>query len=243
MSQSTAHACVNCGSSVPETMRFCPNCGVPTSTEAAHHTPLRMAPPLPMYPQQQQPVYQPVPGQQSYQPPVQNAQPPPAYARPQKNSSRGILNVGLILLILLVLLGAGGFFVFRSVSSRGGNAANTGAQSDVTPTQASLTTTPINTTVTYASVNITILNAQQATSFADDHDTPPQGVVRLNLHAVQSDVNNVYSVSAPLMLTVRPLLCYYLGERRLPWGVIRISAGLLVRESRRPGSISLPPQA
>ncbi|HJT58752.1 MAG TPA: hypothetical protein VJ761_19740 [Ktedonobacteraceae bacterium] len=168
------------------------------NTEAAHHTPLRIAPPLPMYPQQQQqPVYQPVPGQQSYQLPVQNAQPPPAYARPQKNSSRGILKVGLILLILLVLLGAGGFFVFRSVSSRGGNTANTGTQSDVTPTQASLTTTPINTTFTYASVNITILNAQQATSFADDHVTPAQGVVRLNLHAVQSDVNNVYSVSAP----------------------------------------------
>ncbi|MFL5707047.1 MAG: zinc-ribbon domain-containing protein [Ktedonobacteraceae bacterium] len=168
MSQSIAHACANCGSSVPENMRFCPNCGVPVSTEAAHHTPPRMAPSPPMYPQQQQqPVYQPVPGQQSYQPPVQNAQPPPAYARPQKNSSRRILKVGMILLILLVLLGAGGFFVFRSVSSRGGNAANTGAHSDVTPTQASLTTTPINTTFTYASVNITILNAQQATSFAN----------------------------------------------------------------------------
>lgn len=169
------------------------------SIETAHHTPPRMAPPPLMYPpQQQQPVYQTVPpGQQRYQPPVQHVQPPPAYVRPQKNSSRGILKVGMILLVLLILLGAGGFFVFRSVSSRSGNAANTGTQSGVTPTQASLTTTPINTTFTYASVNITILNAQQATSFADDHDTPAQGVVRLNLHAVQSDVNNVYSVSAP----------------------------------------------
>jgi hypothetical protein len=101
-------------------------------------------------------------------------------------------------MILLVLLGAGGFFAFRSLSSRGGNAANTGTQSDVTPTQASLTMIPINTTFTYASVDITILNAQQATSFADDHDTPAQGVVRLNLYAVQSDANNVYSVSAPM---------------------------------------------
>jgi hypothetical protein len=67
----------------------------------------------------------------------------------------------------------------------------------VTPTQASPTTTLINATFTYASVNITMLNAQQVTSFADDHNTPAQGVVRLNLHAVQSDVNNVYSVSAP----------------------------------------------
>ena len=51
-------------------------------------------------------------------------------------------------------------------------------------TQAPLTTTPINATVTYSSVDITILNAQQATSFADDRDTPAHGVVRLNLHAV-----------------------------------------------------------
>ena len=105
--------------------------------------------------------------------------------------------MGMIFLLLLLLLSAGGFFAFRFVSSRGGNAANTGAQSNVTQTQASLTTTPINTIFTYASVNITILDAQQATSFADDHDTPAQGVVRLNLHAVQSDVSNVYSVSAP----------------------------------------------
>jgi hypothetical protein len=107
--------------------------------------------------------------------------------------------VGMILLILLVLLGAGGFFAFRYVTGRGGNTAHTstGANSEVTPTQAPLKTTPINETVTYASVNITIINAQQATSFADDTSTPAQGVVRFSLHAVQSDVNNVYSVSAP----------------------------------------------
>jgi len=200
MSQSITHACANCGSSVPNNTRFCPNCGTPADAGNGNLASYAQTapPPYTTYPQQAQSVYQPVPpGQQSYQPPAQNAQPPPAYARPQKNSSRGILKVGMILLILLVLLGAGGFFAFRSVSSRGGNTANTGTQSDVTPTQASLTTTPINTTFTYASVNITILNAQQATSFADDHDTPAQGVVRLNLHAVQSDMNNVYSVSAP----------------------------------------------
>ncbi len=103
-----------------------------------------------------------------------------------------------VILLLLLLLGAGSYFAFRSVTNRGGNTANTGANSEITPTQAPLTTTPINATVTYASVTITIINAQQATSFADDHDTPAQGVVRLNLHAVQVDANNVYSVSAPM---------------------------------------------
>jgi hypothetical protein len=111
--------------------------------------------------------------------------------------------VGMILLILLILLSTGGFFAFRYITSRGGNTANTGANtganSGVTPTQAQspLKTTPINATVNYASVNITIINAQQATSFADDTSTPAQGVVRFSLHAVQSDVNNVYFASAP----------------------------------------------
>jgi hypothetical protein len=109
-----------------------------------------------------------------------------------------MLRVGVILLILLLFLGAGGFFALRYLTSRGGSTANTSATGEATPTQAQLSTTPINTTVTYASVNLTILNAQQATSFADDHNTPAQGVVRLNLHAVQSDVNNVYFSSAPV---------------------------------------------
>ncbi len=100
-------------------------------------------------------------------------------------------------ILLLLLLGAGGFFAFRFVTSRGSNIATTGANSEITPTQAPLTTTPINATVTYASVDITIVNAQQATSFADDTGTPAHGVMRLNLHAVQSDVNNVYFASAP----------------------------------------------
>ncbi|HLJ36032.1 MAG TPA: zinc ribbon domain-containing protein, partial [Ktedonobacteraceae bacterium] len=201
MAQSTMHTCTQCNAPVPDTMRFCPNCGTPARADndtSASYAPTQKAPPPPdtAYAQQTPPVYRSAPAQQ-YQPALQNAQSPPAYAPPQKNSSRRILKVGVILLILLVLLGAGGFFAFRPVSSRGGNAANTGAQSDVTPTRTSLTTTPINTTVTYASVTIAILNAQQATSFADDTNTSAQGVVRLNLHAVQSAVNNVYFTSAP----------------------------------------------
>lgn len=46
-------------------------------------------------------------------------------------------------------------------------------------------------------MNITIINAQQATSFADDTGTPAHGVVRLNLHAVQSDVTSLDFTSAP----------------------------------------------
>ena len=105
--------------------------------------------------------------------------------------------MGVILLLLLVLLGAGGYFAFRYVSGRVGNIVTTGTNKASTPTQAPLTTTPINATVNYASVDVTVVSAQQATSFADDTQTPAQGVVRLNLHAVQVDADNVYSVSAP----------------------------------------------
>lgn len=205
MSQSTTHSCANCGSSVPDTMRFCPNCGAAAGIHQAPppppvnaYAPTQIAPPFRANPQQNnQPAYQPPPAQQGYQPPLQNNQPPPAYARPQKNSSRGVLRVAVILLLLLVLLGAGGYFALHALTSRGGNTTTTGANGETTPTQAPLTTTPINSTVTYASVNITIINAQQATSFAGDTGTPAQGVVRLNLHTVQSDVNNVYFASAP----------------------------------------------
>src|SRR5258706_12050617 len=193
MAQSTTHACTKCSTPVPTNMRFCPNCGAPASTEAASYPPRQVAPhPPTTYPQQQQtqPVYQPASGQQGYQPPFQSSQPPPAYARPQKKSAGGVLKVGVILLLLLLLLGAGGYFAFRYVTGRGGNTATAGVNSQVTPTQAPLKTTPINATVNYASVNITIINAQQATSFADDTGTPAQGVVRLNLHTVKSDMNN-----------------------------------------------------
>ena len=200
MAQSTTHACTNCNAPVPANMSFCPNCGTPASAGNNNHdsyTPTQKAPPpYTAYPPQGPPAYQPTPTQQ-YQPPLQSSQPPLTYARPQKKSSRGILKVGMILLILLILLGAGGFFAFRYVSGRSGNTTTAGANSQVTPTQAPLTTTPINATVNYASVNITIINAQQAMSFADDTSTPPQGVVRLNLHAVQSDAGNVYFASAP----------------------------------------------
>ena len=207
MTQSTTHSCASCGSSVPENMRFCPNCGTPAGIPQAPppprvdaYAPTQRVAPFTAYPQQNnQPAYQPpaAPAQQDYQPPVPSVQPPPAYARPQKNSARGMLKGAVILLLLILVLGAAGYFALHALTSRGGNTARTGATSETTPTQAPLITTPINATVNYASVNITVINAQQAASFADDTGTPAHGVVRLNLHAVQSDVDNVYSASAP----------------------------------------------
>src|ERR1035438_8017228 len=103
MAQTITHACTNCNALVPDTMHFCPNCGTPASVgngNAASYAPTQKAPPPPnpAYSPPAPPTYQPAPAQQ-YQAPLQGSQPPPAYARPQKNSSRGILKVALILLI------------------------------------------------------------------------------------------------------------------------------------------------
>ncbi|HEY0754059.1 MAG TPA: zinc ribbon domain-containing protein [Ktedonobacteraceae bacterium] len=203
MAQSLTQVCTNCKTPVPASMSFCPNCGTPAhagNDKRTSYASNESAPPYIAYPQQQQspPVYQAASSQQGYQPSFQPSQPPPAYARPQKNARRGIVRVGVLLCLLFLLLGALGFFALRLLSGRVGSLTTPGTNSEVTPTQAAFTTTPINATVNYASVNITIINAQQATSFADDTSTPAQGIVRLNLHAVQSDVGNVYFASAPI---------------------------------------------
>ncbi len=201
MAPSITQVCANCNTPVPAHMRFCPNCGTPAHAgngNAAGSAPTQKAPPpYTSYPPQASPVSQPAPpGKPGHQAPLQSSQPLPAYARPQKNSLGGILKVGVLLLLLLLLLGAGGFFAFRYVTSRGGNTVNTGVNNEITSTHAPLTTTPINATVTYASVNITIINAQQAASFADDTNTSAPGAVRLNLHAVQNGADDTNSGSS-----------------------------------------------
>jgi len=92
----------------------------------------------------------------------------------------------MILLLLLLILGTAGYFVLKNVGSRSGSQGSNSTAS----TSSVVTTTPINATVTYASVNITIVNALQATKFADDTSTSAPGVVRLNIHAVQNGVND-----------------------------------------------------
>src|SRR5712692_790216 len=214
MSQISTRSCSNCGTSVPENMRFCPNCGTPANASVG--TPVNYAPgggnsipaappppqyaqtqkaaPSPSYQQAQQ-GYQPVsPTPQGYPPPMQNGQPLPVYARPQKKASRGVLRLVVILLLLLLVLGTAGYFAFKYVSSRGSSVGSNNTTS--VSTSSPVKTTPINATVTYASVDITILNAQQAKSFADDSNASAPGVVRLNLHAVQTGVDDINNGSS-----------------------------------------------
>jgi hypothetical protein len=110
------------------------------------------------------------------------------YARgyvPRRQSS-GCCGCLVLLVILLVVLGLPGYFAFRSKIPALQNTINSSSSGNTggilaTPPLASPTTTQLNETVNYAGVEITILNAQQASSFSDDNNSSTNELVRLNL--------------------------------------------------------------
>jgi zinc-ribbon domain len=183
MVQSLTRYCPRCGTSVPATQMFCQNCGAPTDAKMvkAANQPTSAVIPPPPPPESLVPPHTTY-SQQASPRPLQTAQPLPAYARPQKNSS-GLRRLGfgavLLLLLVVVVIGTAGFGAVRYLGSHLPGGA--GHPYLNTPGgQAPVTTTQLNTTVTYASVVITIVNAQQATSFPNDNGAP--GLLRLNLH-------------------------------------------------------------
>lgn len=185
MAQSSPRSCERCGTAVAPNQSFCPNCGKPLSNSAPVNPPNSYQPGYPSSPPQ-------APYQQGYpQAPV--IQQPP-FAQPQKKRRTGCFVGAILLLLLLVILSAGGYFGWKWYT--GSHLANGSPNILQTGPQSPITTTPINATVNFASVNITIINAQQSTSFADDNGTSTPGAVRLNIHAVQSDVNDVGSGSS-----------------------------------------------
>jgi len=124
----------------------------------------------------------------------QSYQPLPAYTQPQKDASRSVLSqigcgVGLIILAVLAVCGGTGYLGYRwlvstansvhtTTSSNTGTGNNTGSNGTAT---VPLTTKNINAALTYASVDITILNAQEASSFSDDSNTSSPVLLRLNM--------------------------------------------------------------
>jgi hypothetical protein len=113
--------------------------------------------------------------------------PPGTYTRAPKRSRAGLF--ALILLLILVLGGVGGYVVLF----RGGNQRGTGTASQPTTTGSGSTTgrnTPVtggpateslNLQFTYASEEITITSVREAASFSDDLQ-PHQGLVRITLN-------------------------------------------------------------
>jgi hypothetical protein len=124
----------------------------------------------------------------------QSYQPLPAYTQPQKDASRSVLSqigcgVGLIILAVLAVCGGTGYLGYRwlvstansvptTTSSNIGTGNNTGSNGTAT---VPLTTKNINAALTYASVDITILNAQEASSFSDDSSPNSPVLLRVNM--------------------------------------------------------------
>ncbi len=248
MTQQPTRSCPRCGNSIPAGQRFCSNCGLSLGDEGNRPTAMsgetpsdvadmatREATPTPPPPPngQQYTRYQPNGPMTPPPPPVYPGQlaaqpaPVPSYATPQKGNSgkvwRGIgCGVGIAVLIVLVICGSIGYFVYGRAKTVLSDAAKTataapnyngGAVSDVTPTLGPTTKTTIGSTITYASDDITIVDVQQAQSFADDGSTSgATGVVRLDLkeqNTASSNADFTYGSVARLMLpdgsTVEPL--------------------------------------
>ncbi|MDQ2717972.1 MAG: zinc ribbon domain-containing protein, partial [Chloroflexota bacterium] len=183
------HPCSRCGTSIPANQRFCLNCGAPAeaSNPAGSFPGGGYAPPSGAY----APTQQAAPPGGYPQQGAQNFQQAPSYAQPQKKK-RGVLGGvgcvgGLLILLVLVVCGASGYFGWKWVTSRAASTdTNTGTGTQANGVQPPITTTLINATVPYSSVMVTVVNAQQATSFADDTSTAAPGVVRLNLSERQA---------------------------------------------------------
>ena len=202
MAQTPGQSCPNCGGPIAAGQRFCTNCGTvleapPPSQyggmQQQNYPPAQQPPPY------AQPPQQPLP----YMQPPQQKQSPIAEAFgalgllfllrrsglrgyvPRRKSS-GCCGCLVLLVILLVVLGLPGYFAFRNripALQNTINSVSSGNTSGIlaTPPLASPTTTQLNETVNYAGVDITILNAQQASSFSDDNNSSTNELVRLNL--------------------------------------------------------------
>ncbi len=241
MTQPPTRLCPTCGMPVPNGQRFCSNCGsllsdegnrptarsgeTPEVSDMATRATTPTPPPPPFY---EGPAYTQYPREGSQTPPPPpyqgqiSAQSPlasPAYATPQRGSSSRVWRrvgciAGIVLLLILGICGAAGYFVYRgantvvssvqkTATATGGYTSSSGVNG-VTPTVALAVTTTVGSTITYASNDMTIVNIQQAQSFADDSSTSQAtGVARLNIkeqNTASRSADFLYSSIAHLVL-------------------------------------------
>ncbi|HEX6481748.1 MAG TPA: zinc ribbon domain-containing protein [Ktedonobacteraceae bacterium] len=224
MAQSHQHYCQNCGTPAVGDERFCTNCGAPMNAPARPiPPPPTQYPQNPQAQQQMQQVQQ--PGQYYQAPPI-NQQVPPYAQQPQSKqnpiveafAALGLLflfrrsirrgytgryqrrNSGccgvLVAIVILGILAAVVYNVYRSASASIRNAnlnsitSSNGSGSSNQTTQPPITTTKINQTVTYSGVNITIVDVQQSKSFLDDSSTTANGMIRVNIKEANNSGSN-----------------------------------------------------
>ncbi|MGH2479643.1 MAG: zinc-ribbon domain-containing protein, partial [Ktedonobacteraceae bacterium] len=139
----------------------------------------------------------------------------PPYARARK--SHGCLIVSIILLLVLAA-GIGGvvFLKTRLTTTNNGQANNNtpGTVGTTAPGGSSTGSTPgtvvssseqLNLKFVYSSIEVSVVSAQLANSFADDHSSTGQvGVVRLNLHEANNSAGNPDYLESDSLLLVLP---------------------------------------
>lgn len=223
--------CPQCGSPMAPGQRFCSNCGstidagfgVPTSAASSgeQYPPvpgmsnLSVPPPPPPSGAYNQPppsaasTYYPPQAPQSFPSAQQNfqaaPQPVPTYAKPVKDSSKGVLGqigCGVLLVILLIvgLCGGASYLLYRYVINAA-NATTTdtttttgsnGNGNSGTPQAIPTTTAQINQSLTYSSVDFTVVNVQEASSFADDSSPSSPVTLRINVTEHNPTADTVY---------------------------------------------------
>jgi hypothetical protein len=219
--------CPNCGSIVSAGQRFCSNCGTQVETggpagQYAGPPPQRFPPAQP--PPPYTPPYAPPPyAQQQYQQPQKSnliaevlgalgllfflRRYRPGYT-PRRQSS-GCCGCIITLVILALVLGIPGYIAYKAagpgVINQIQNSRSTGNNNGsilATQPPAAPVTTQLNETVNYSGVDITILNAQQASSFSDDNNSRSNGLVRLNLKEKAGSAVGVFFYSDMMRLVL-----------------------------------------
>jgi hypothetical protein len=191
MTSSFLRHCSRCGIAVPGELHHCQQCGLPMEVNAGAPTVISrersssQMPPAPLDPYSAPTQIAPSPAKIPQQP-VSNYSP---FLPPKPNTAgRGLKRAGCVgiaaALILVLLLGTAGYFFLHFTSSR--SATTEGSNPETTPIQSRVMTTPLGGTITYASVIITLVNAQQASRFVDDHSTSSVGALRLNVRESQA---------------------------------------------------------
>lgn len=150
-------------------------------------------------------------------PPQAGAYQVPEYARKPKGG-HGCVTASIVLLLILVL-GIGGYVLIHSLAFKNntsasntpisgtGNPATSTNQGNTPTTGTSATSTvQLNLQFTYASVNITLLSAQLAQQFSDDNNTTASsgGIVRINLRENNSTSHNPNYVESYALLLLLP---------------------------------------